>query len=239
MTDSSSTTQSVRLDDLIQGIKKTHTEPLEQLTGAVVVGDYLGEVADHLIGHFVDEARRSGASWADIGRSLGVSKQAAQKRFVPKGDSEPVDTQDGFSRFTPRARTAVAHAHTAAQRAGNVQVAPAHLILGLAHVPDTLALRALAAQGVAVEALVEAATATLPAGGGEVPALIPFDGASKKVLELTMRTALRKGHAHVGTEHILLALAEYEDGRGVLASLGASTERLEADIDRILAELTP
>ena len=71
----------VRLDDLIAGIKKSHTDSLDQLSGAVLVAEYLGDVADHLIGHFVDQARRSGASWTEIGRSMGVSKQAAQQRF--------------------------------------------------------------------------------------------------------------------------------------------------------------
>ena len=74
----------VRLDDLIDAIKKVHTDVLEQLSDAVLAADHLGELADHLIGHFVDQARRSGASWTDIGKSMGVSKQAAQKRFVPK-----------------------------------------------------------------------------------------------------------------------------------------------------------
>ena len=76
----------IRLDDLIDAIKKVHTDALEQLTDAVLAADHLGDVADHLIGHFVDQARRSGASWTDIGRSMGVTKQAAQKRFVPKAD---------------------------------------------------------------------------------------------------------------------------------------------------------
>src|ERR1700754_3772157 len=92
----------VRLDDLISAIKKVHTDALDQLTDAVLAADHLGEVADHLIGHFVDQARRSGASWTDIGRSMGVTKQAAQKRFVAKG-AEP-DSEGPFSRFTPRAR---------------------------------------------------------------------------------------------------------------------------------------
>ena len=71
-------TGQVRLDDLIDTIKKVHADPLEQLTDAVIVADHLGDVADHLIGHFVDQARRSGASWTEIGRSMGVTKQAAQ-----------------------------------------------------------------------------------------------------------------------------------------------------------------
>src|SRR5512140_203004 len=95
-------TGPVRLDDLIAAIKKVHSDPLEQLTDAVIAADHLGDVADHLIGHFVDQARRSGASWTDIGRSMGVTKQAAQKRFVPKLPLEPndLDPNQGFNRFT-------------------------------------------------------------------------------------------------------------------------------------------
>src|ERR1700756_1870332 len=51
----------VRLDDLIDAIKKAHTDVLEQLSDAVLVADLLGELSDHLIGHFFDQARRSGA----------------------------------------------------------------------------------------------------------------------------------------------------------------------------------
>ncbi len=29
---------------------------------------------------------KAGASWTEIGQSMGVTKQAAQKRFVPKPD---------------------------------------------------------------------------------------------------------------------------------------------------------
>ncbi|HET7719337.1 MAG TPA: hypothetical protein VFK43_05165, partial [Acidimicrobiales bacterium] len=73
---------TVRLDDLIDAIRKVHDDELDQLSSAVVAGEHLGDVADHLIGHFVDQARRSGASWTAIGQSMGVSKQAVQKRFV-------------------------------------------------------------------------------------------------------------------------------------------------------------
>lgn len=101
-------TNPVRLDDLIEAINKVHTDPLEQLSGAVVAAEALGDVADHLIGHFVDQARRSGASWTDIGRSMGVTRQAAQKRFVPKADKEgtgALDPNAGFGRFTPAPAT--------------------------------------------------------------------------------------------------------------------------------------
>src|SRR6476659_8502764 len=97
-----------RLDDLIGAIRTVHADQLDQLTGAVEAADHLGDVADHLIGHFVDQARRSGASWTEIGRARGVSKQAARKRFIPKdpGDPGALDPNDGFNRFTTRARSA-------------------------------------------------------------------------------------------------------------------------------------
>src|SRR3954470_16788417 len=110
MTTKPTITSSVRLDDIIDAIKRVHVEPLEQLQDAVIAADHLGEVADHLIGHFVDQARRSGASWTDIGKSMGVTRQAAQKRFVPK-ESADLDPSQGFGRFTPRARNVVMSAH--------------------------------------------------------------------------------------------------------------------------------
>src|SRR3569832_2009747 len=99
---------SVRLDDLLAAITKNRTDALDRLSDAVLLADHLGELADHLIGHFVDQARRSGASWTDIGRSMGVTKQAARKRGFPKAPEEPdLQSGDGFNRFTPRASNAV------------------------------------------------------------------------------------------------------------------------------------
>jgi hypothetical protein len=220
----------VRLDDLIDAITRVHTDALDQLTDAVLAADHLGEVADHLIGHFVDQARRSGASWSDIGRSMGVTKQAAQKRFVPKGDPVDLDPSQGFSRFTPRARNVVMAAQNEARSAGNATISPAHLVLGLLSEPEAVAAKVLAGQGVPLETVRATATATLPAPAGDLPELIPFDAQAQKALELTFRQALRLGHNYIGTEHILLALLELEDGTGVLAGLGVDRERAEADV---------
>src|ERR1700712_3933751 len=107
MTTAEPATVSIRRDDLIEAIKKPHPEALDQLTDAVLAADHLGEVADHLIGHFVDQARRSGPSWTDSGRSMGVTKQGARKRFVAKGEATDLEAGQGFSRFTERARKVV------------------------------------------------------------------------------------------------------------------------------------
>ncbi|MCZ7420533.1 ATP-dependent Clp protease ATP-binding subunit [Verrucosispora sp. WMMA2121] len=223
----------VRLDDLIQVIKQTRTDALDQLSDAVMMADHIGDVADHLIGHFVDQARRSGASWTEIGRSMGVSKQAAQKRFV----ASSLDPQEGFQRFTPRARNVVLASQNEAKAAGNAEITPAHLVLGLLAEPEALAARALAAGGASVEAVREAATAALPPSSDEVPDLIPYDTAGKKALELTFREALRLGHNYIGTEHILLALLEQENGEGVLTGLGVDKAAVEANIAAALAKL--
>ncbi|MFJ3581496.1 Clp protease N-terminal domain-containing protein [Streptomyces sp. NPDC090127] len=229
----------VRLDDLIEAIKKSNSDALDQLSNAVIAADHLGDVADHLIGHFVDQARRSGASWTDIGRSMGVTRQAAQKRFVPKDpDAEKMDPNAGFSRFTPRARNVVMASQNEASAARNAEIGTAHVALGLLAEPEGLAVHWIASQGVTPEALREALTPTLPPAAEEVPELIPYDAAAKKVLELTFREALRLGHNYVGTEHILLALLEFEDGDGALTGLGLDKTRAESDFAAILEQLS-
>ena len=235
MTTPEPATTSVRLDDLIHAITRTHPAPLDQLTDAVLAAEHLGDVADHLIGHFVDQARRSGASWTEIGRSMGVTKQAAQKRFVAKGDAPAMDASQGFSRFTDRARKVVITAQEQARSRGDSLISVGHLVLGLVVDPTALGARAIVAQGVSLDLVRQTAVATLPTEVGTPPALIPFDAHAKKGLELTFREALRMNHQHVGTEHILLALLELEDGTGVLAGLGVDKATAEAAVTAALA----
>jgi len=233
-------TNPVRLDDLIEAIQKVHTDSLDQLSDAVLAADALGDVADHLIGHFVDQARRSGASWTAIGKSMGVTKQAAQKRFVPKssGAAPDLDASQGFNRFTPRARNVVVAAHNEARAAGNDLIGPEHLVLGLLSEPDALAAKTILAQGVALDNVRSAAATALPAAVEQVPDLIPYDAGARKALELTFREALRLEHNYVGTEHILLALLELEAGS--LTGLGIDKPAAEAHIAAtVAAQLAP
>jgi hypothetical protein len=239
MANSTPIATSVRLDDLIDAITKVHDQPLDQLTDAVIASDHLGDLADHLIGHFVDQARRSGASWSEIGASMGVSKQAAQKRFVPGKTTIEIDPDEGFARFTPRARNVVAAAHNEAVDARNANVTPAHLILGLLSEPEAIAAMSIAAQGVDADAVRVAATTARPPAVDDPPALVPYDGDAKKVLELTFREALRLGHNYIGTEHILLALLDHEHGAGPLSGLGLEKGAVEADVVAALAGLKP
>src|SRR5215212_329767 len=167
----------VRLDDLLAAVRSSAAggDPLEHLASAVLLADGLGELADHLVGHFVDQARRSGASWTDIGRSLGVSKQAAQQRFVARAVVDADEFTGGrFSRFTPRAREAVVRSATHARAAGADQVGPEHVLLGLLDDRAGVAARALEAMGVPVDPLRERVAAGLVRGGVPPGEHVPF-----------------------------------------------------------------
>jgi hypothetical protein len=59
---------------------RDHAEAL--LAGLAHLGE-ISERVDWALLSVVGEARANGVTWADIGRSLGVSRQAAQQRFSP------------------------------------------------------------------------------------------------------------------------------------------------------------
>jgi hypothetical protein len=232
-----------RLDDLIDYVKNRHPDstPLQHLTDAMLAADRLGELADHLIGHFVDQARRAGASWTEIGQSMGVSKQAAQKRFVPKGSTQAEALEAGmFGRFTSRARGATVKAQEEARKARHNYIASEHILLGVLDEPEGLGAKAIEGLGVSLDDARATIVAALgPAEEGEIVGHIPFTPGSKKVLELTIRDALRLGHNYVGTEHILLGVLGADDGLGarVLAQLGITKARAEDWLVRALAKL--
>jgi Clp amino terminal domain, pathogenicity island component len=182
----------VRLDELIGYVKRQEGTALDHVAAAMGLSEHLGELADHLIGHFVDQARRAGASWTEIGQSMGVTKQAAQKRFVPKAEPWrllPDDTDlrqllvdafhaHPFSRFTPRARHSVKVAAQEAREQGHDHVYPEHMFLGLLHEPEGLAAKAIVALGVSPEVARQTVLAAMPprVGGQPVPGAQPAPG---------------------------------------------------------------
>ena len=128
-------------------------------------------------------------------------------------------------------------AQNEARAAGHDQIRPEHLVLGLLSEPDGVGAAAIVAQGVSLDSVREAVTAALPPPAAEVPAVIPFDAQARKALELTFREALRMGHNYIGTEHILLALLELEDGGGVLTGLGIDKAGASEHVTATLAAL--
>ena len=76
--------EPLQLQQLIELVetRQPNGDPLTYLSEAVIVSDEIQVMADDLVDYFVNVAREAGASWAEIGACLGVSKQAAQKKFV-------------------------------------------------------------------------------------------------------------------------------------------------------------
>ena len=230
-----------RLDELIRYVKDRHPNGtvLEQLSEAVLASEHLGEVADHLIGHFVDEARRTGASWTEIGGSMGVTKQAAQKRFVPKPSEGDGPLGRGkWSRLTEPAQRIVVRAQHEARNAQHEAIGTEHILLALAQEPDSLGAKAIAAHGVSLAAVQDAARDALGPARDPMPGHVPFTQRTKKLYELAVREALRLGHNYIGTEHILLALLRDKDALGarVLTDLGVTRKRAEEWIVATIAE---
>jgi Clp amino terminal domain, pathogenicity island component len=211
----------VPLDNLIAYVKALHPEgePLDRVTDAFAVSARLDERSDALIGYFVDQARRSGASWSQIGGAMGVSKQAAQKRFVPGKLTDLSPEGAVFSRFTQRARNVLA-------AAGRMATPPADPVIGAAQMgaaefaePEGIAAKVIAKAGLTAERVYSALGAGPVTPGPDATAdtlsELAFDESGKAVLKAALKAALRLGHNYIGTEHLLL---------GVLQAGGSAAE---------------
>jgi Clp amino terminal domain, pathogenicity island component len=230
------TTPPISLDNLIAFVKAAHPggDPLENLSDAVAVSAQLEEQSDALIGHFVDRARRSGFSWSQIGASMGVSKQAAQQRFVARWESAD------FSRFTPRARNVLAAAGRIAAGGGAELVDAAHLAAGLLTEPDGVAARVIHGAGLADDQVLAGLGLESAAGSGDADAdalrLLRFTDAGRAALRETVKAALRLAHNYVGTEHLLLGILLADgDAARTLTGLGLTAEQAEQGLANELA----
>ena len=140
------------LDELITEVRNTASsaEPLALLETAALHAQTLGELSDAMLSHYVDQARRAGHSWAEIGGALGVTKQAVQKRFTVER-AEPT----GWDRYTERAKRLVQeHAPAAAASLGHSWIGTEHLLLGFYAEPEALAPRVLEGFGLDREQVV-------------------------------------------------------------------------------------
>jgi ATP-dependent Clp protease ATP-binding subunit ClpA len=209
----------------------------------VTVAGRLEEEADALLGHFVDQGRRSGASWSQIGAGMGVSKQAAQKRFVPRWDgSDPLPASQLFSRLTQRARNVLAMARAASSPA---DVTAGAVVVELLSEPEGLAAKILHELGVSDRAMTTAFGLPLAGVRADTDAgglrQISFADDAEQLLRGTLKAVLRLGHNYVGTEHLLLG-ALFANGATAttLRGLGVTVEAVErgivTEIARIQAE---
>ncbi|MBT3467895.1 MAG: ATP-dependent Clp protease ATP-binding subunit [Opitutae bacterium] len=145
-----------------------------------------------------------------------------------------------MNNFTPRAQQVLALARKESDRFHHNYVGTEHLLLGLIHLGQGVAVNVLVKMGLdldTVRAEVEKQVAST--GGEDKPSgNIPYTPRVKKVLALASKEAKALSHSYVGTEHILLGLLR--EGEGVASTVLRS---LNIDIERcrheILSELDP
>ena len=80
--------------DHLHSMAATLADPGEDRTPLQVVEDarWLQDQVDRAMRQLVDDAREAGASWADVGKALGVSRQAAHERFGKSGAHQSAST---------------------------------------------------------------------------------------------------------------------------------------------------
>jgi hypothetical protein len=197
-------TPAPTLQDLIATVRAdaTSDDPRDQLAAAARTVAELEAVGDAVLSHFVDQCRRRGRSWSEISAALGVSKQAAHKRFSLATAS--------LERWTPRARTALRAAADAARGLGHGRVGTEHVLLGLFEPAGGLAARILDELGFTRAGVEEQIVLVTPRAAPPTTSDVsdpPFTARAAETIDRTASEALTLGHNYVGTEHLLLALS--------------------------------
>jgi hypothetical protein len=197
------------LQALITAVRTDTSSPeaLDELrTAARLVAD-LNETGDATLDFFVDQSRRNGHTWAEISAALGVSKQAAHKRFMPSAPAS--------ERYTQRAQAAVSAATEDAVRLGHNFVGTEHLLIGLFEPAGGIAAKILHESGITKDRVEQeirkriSTTGGQPAGHRGSPVRTPR---ATRCLDRALTEALSMGHNYIGTEHVLLALFSDPDG---------------------------
>jgi Clp amino terminal domain, pathogenicity island component len=228
------------LAQLISVVEDGSDTPLDRISAAALLKEQVERLGDDLLDHFVRQARDDGCSWTQIGEALGVTRQAAQQRHSDVAERLMRGIAEGreLKRFTDRARTALLEAQTVAQERRHTYIGTEHLLLGLYAAEDgNLAVRALSELGVSREAVEQGVDERIPRGGAEVSGALPFTPRAQKAVADSVGEALKLGHNYVGTEHMLLALRQIEEGIAaqVLAAQDVSHAALVAKIIQLLS----
>jgi hypothetical protein len=203
-------------------------DELALLSAAAGTASELEEAADAVLGHFVDRCRQRGRTWTEISAALGVTKQAAHKRF-----SFP----SGLERWTPRAKAILESAPLEAQALGHNYIGTEHLVAALLRDAQSMGALILAEAGVDRERLLRKLMSHLPTFAGLAPeppeTMTPR---ATQALADSLSQALAMGHNYIGSEHLLLGVLANPASLGarVLGELGLTVAGVRASIDKRL-----
>jgi ATP-dependent Clp protease ATP-binding subunit ClpA len=197
-------------------------DPMDRLDAALVLAGTVRGHADALIDHVVAQARAAGRSWTEIGARLGVTKQAARKRFTDPVAPTPVLPPEVSLR--PRLQTCLAQAEQLAQASGAAQVGADHLLAGL--LTDGVAATILDKLGVTADAIAASTARLFGTANPPSDSVPPLSAEAVCAIEAAAHHAQARAenpdNVTVGTEHLLAVLALDHSSRAhrVLLDLG-------------------
>jgi predicted anti-sigma-YlaC factor YlaD len=210
------------LDDLIAEVDRTcatahvggreREQPdwLALLEVAARIGGELQALADDLVEDYVEHCRMHGYTWAEIGSVLGVTRQAAQQRFLsPHREYAPEE-------FTEELRRAMTAVKQVAIQHRNNYIGTEHLLWGIS-AEDNSAIRLLAELNVSVDELRRVLGSRLSMGASQAAERIAFTPYSRRAVAVAREYATRQDATGIGCDHLLIGLAQV--GRGVATSV--------------------
>lgn len=144
-----------------------------------------------------------------------------------------------FERFTDAARQVLVLAQEEARLLNHGFIGTEHLLLGLMAEGESVAAHALASFDVELPRTRQMAVETIGLSAHGHLGSPPFTPRSKKVLELSLRSALQLGHSYIGAEHILLGLINEGEGVGcqILVNLGVELPAVRQRVIDLLSEV--
>ena len=179
-------------------------------------------------------ALEAGSSYGAVARALGISRQAAHRRYrelaaateAPEAGDEPARL-----RVAPEARAAVQLASEEAAALGATRIGSEHLLLGILRAGDPIAAAALRAGGITLENARMAAQPTLDDGAAD-DHTSQVTAYARKVFTDALRTAAADP-SHVIEVTDLLKSALSDPQGGACRTLQA----LSVDVDALRASL--
>lgn len=136
-----------------------------------------------------------------------------------------------FNRFTQRAKTAIDLGVESAKNFGHKIVGTEHLLLGLLKEKDGIAAKVLNKLGV-TEDILESKIIEIEGKNDPIKTEVTLSPRSKQILELSGAFANKLKTNYIGTEHVLLALAQEGEGLGmrILATLNIDSRDIAESI---------
>jgi ATP-dependent Clp protease ATP-binding subunit ClpC len=122
-----------------------------------------------------------------------------------------------------------------AERSHHSYIGTEHLLLGLLREGEGLAALVLANLGVDIDGVRKVIESVLVRNQPIIIKQIIPTSRAKQVIEFSLEESRRMGQKYVGTEHVLLGLMIEGEGIAahVLQDLGATLERVRAEIERL------